>query len=387
MSLVKSIERGINSATYNPEAEKALREQKRLANEKRSEYRNALYKIRDAKTDFIQKKMASPWYVKAMDKLLKDGFDWLNSNPDAEVDEIVDQATSTKDKWAEITRANDILIKLNALTKVVEVNRDVLVKEKKINDETKGKINEFLDAAQTLATKSLDLTPEQIFSKYADLEDRANSLKEVIDINLKNPNNAVKQAEKTKEQLKKEEKAEKDSFSLKRLLTETTGIAVKVVGSLFIVMLILVSGMLTANDAIGREPMYRIFYFIYGGIGFPIMLIYYLYRWFFGTAPHIYRLLPIYTTQADTSLGRFLWFPFTYEEDDAAVQAKTKFMTSAAELVGKTYVPPAEQLKGNLSGLLEKVQKLSLNTTEAVAKVAKGTDAILAGLEKIQLPN
>ena len=186
--------------------------------------------------------------------------------------------------------------------------------------------------------------------------------------------------------MEEEDKADKETFNVKRLITETSKIAAQVVGSLFIVMLFLVSGMLTANDAIGRDPQYRILYFVYGGLGFPIMLIYYLYRWFFNSAPHIYRLLPLFTKEADTTLGRFLWFPFTYKEDQAAIDAKTKFMTEAAELVGKTYTPPAEKLGQNLEKFITKIQDLTLAPAKEASNMAvKGANTILKGLEKLEL--
>ena len=112
------------------------------------------------------------------------------------------------------------------------------------------------------------------------------------------------------------------------------------------------------------------------------MLLYYLYRWFSGTAPHIYRLLPLYSKPADTSLMRFLLFPFTYVEDKSAIDAKTKFMTAAANLVGKEYKPPAEALSNTLGTLVEGIQGLALNSAEEAKKGAKN---ILAGIESLNI--
>jgi hypothetical protein len=391
MSLVKSIERGINSATYNPEAEKALREERRQANEKKVEFRNNLGKIRDAKTDLIQKKQASPWYVKKIDSIVKDASEWLKNNPDATVDDINEYAVKTAFAVTDVTKANIVANALFTLPKVYKANGEALFKEKKINDKTKKEIDDFVTYLDSTNAKIDSFTADDLMNKvWPEVEDKVNSLKNVIDVNLKNPQANVKEAEKQEKKVQQIEKAEKDSFSAKRLVTETAKIAGQVVGSLFIVMLFLVSGMLTANDAIGRDPQYRILYFVYGGLGFPFMLIYYLYRWFFSSAPKIYRLLPLFTQEADTTLGRFLWFPFTYKEDQAAIDAKVKFMNEAAKLVGKEYVPPAEKLGQNLEKFVKGFQDLTLSpaasVSETTAKAVKGANSILQALEKLELP-
>jgi hypothetical protein len=115
MSLTKALERGINSATYNPEAEKALAEERKKASEAKEKYRGGLFKLRDTKTVMVQKKEATEYFIKNVDTLADNGFKWLTANPDADVQTITDQATSTSEKFQDISKANIILLGLSVL--------------------------------------------------------------------------------------------------------------------------------------------------------------------------------------------------------------------------------------------------------------------------------
>jgi acylphosphatase len=388
MTLLNSVEKGIDSSTYNPEAEKARAEEKKAAIEAKQKYRDTLFQIRDKKAKMVQDKKASDFYIKQADELVNQGFSWLTANPDAESSVLNDKMTTTLDTYQDIAKANVTLLGLLVLPQFYKTNAADLFLKKQISQQKKTEIDAFAESIEGWLKTSKDLSVEAIFSKQQEFTAKAKEVLEGTGISTPAFTNetaaqTVEQEVSQKEtQVKKEEEADKNTFKLGRLVSETGKIAMKVVGSLFIVMLILVSGMLTANDAIARDPQYRILYFIYGGIGFPFMLFYYLYRWYAGTAPYIYRLLPIFNTPSDTTLGRFLLFPFTYKEDDAAKEAKTKFMTQAANLVGKEYKPPAEALRNALGSIVDGIEGLALNSAEAAKK---GVKNILEGIEEISI--
>lgn len=397
MTLIQSIEKGIVSATYNPQAEAAIQAEKKKASEAKQKYRDALFAIRDKKAQMIQEKKASDFFIKQSDQLANDGFAWITANPDADSQQIADQATLTAEKLEDISKANLIVLGTSFAPQFYKSFAADAFLKKQIDEKKKNTIISFADSIQAWLKGSANLTAEAIFSKQQEFQAKAKDILEGTGASTPTVSSAEaaealkKEAEAKEAQVKQEEEADKNTFKLSRLLSETGRIALTVVGSLFIVMLFLVAGMLTANDAIGRDPQYRIFYFIYGGIGFPFMLFYYLYRWFSGTAPHIYRLLPLYSQPADTSLMRFLLFPFTYEEDQRAIDAKTNFMKEAANLVGKQYtatkvlsntIDAATAATKNLGSLVEGIKDLSLN---AGTGVKRGANSILKGMEKIQL--
>ena len=388
MSFTKSLERGITSATYNAEAEKALREERKQASEARQKFRDALFGIRDKKTELVSQKKATDYYIISVDKTVNDAFAWLTANPEADTVAITDRAQAVSESIQQIQKTNVIVLRLTVFSTFLKtISADLLLK-KQIKEEKKNEIDTFADKLAEWIKTTPTLTADQIQSKEQSVELEAKGILQGTGESVpavKTPEDAAKaqKAVAAKEvQVKKEEEADRATFSAGRLIKESLSIAVKVIGSLFIVMLFMVSGMLTANDAIARDPMYRIFYFMYGGLGFPFMLLYYLYKWFAGSAPHIYKLLPLYTKPADTSIGRFFLFPFTYVEDQAAKDATTKFMTDAAKLVGKEYKPPAEAAAEKLGKLIEGIQGLALN---AGSTAAKGTNAILKGLKELNV--
>jgi hypothetical protein len=370
-----AIVNGIDSATYNPEAEKARKEAKEKAEKEKELLRKLLFSLRDQVTN---KQNISSYVQKKINALVDSEFQNLQKNPDQTEDEYKRKKDTVQEQQKDIFSVNDLVLILDVAAKVSRLQADKYLLEKRITDAQKttlytlaSSIESFMNSIDTKETKDIRSFYESTRQGYKAIITDSDLALDVTKVNT------------LEKQVTAEKKADENTFRLSRLINETVRITMSTVGSLFLVMLFLISGMLTANDAIGRDVSYRILYFIYGGLGFPVMLIYYLYRWFFGTAPHIYRLLPIYTQESDTTIGRFFLFPFTYKEDKAAIEARTNFMTEAASLVGKEYKAPADQL----SNILEGVQKIALNVGEAVSKTGtKGANQILAGLEKLQLP-
>lgn len=389
MSITETLGTAVKSATYNPEAEKAIAEQKAQAEKAKETFRQ---KIQALLQEADQLKRTVPpkvtvYYTARLDTLTKEAGKWLGDNPSVSATEIDNYWDGVKQKETSLRTADKQILTIQYTPTYLKAVAVRAFDAKKIDLSKKNKLNDLADSVQAWNKKNLydlptntKLTPEVIGTVFQKFQNEQSiALEGTGEPPLVAPEN-IKQAETVVKQAEKEVKADKASFNLRRLFSETFSIAGQVIGSLLIIMLFLVSGMLCANDAIGRDYRYRILYFIYGGIGFPIMLIYYLYRWFVGTAPHIYRLLPIYTEEADTSLGRFFLFPFTYVEDEYAKKAPTDFLKQAAAMVGKTY-EGSSATTGALK-VVEALQGLQVSS-QAIAK--EGIDAISPALEALQL--
>jgi len=181
------------------------------------------------------------------------------------------------------------------------------------------------------------------------------------------------------------QKVKDQEFNVTRLATTTSNIAIQVISSLLYVTFCLVAGMLCANDAIGREIPYRVLYFIYGFIFAPVVLIYYLYKWFNDDSPKIYRLLPIYTTVSDSTLGRYFFYPFTYKEDKMAMDAYADFMKESAKLVGGSAEAKASAEAAanvNAGKLMNGVKSLHLGS---VATETAATNKIMNAMEGLRV--
>jgi hypothetical protein len=87
----------------------------------------------------------------------------------------------------------------------------------------------------------------------------------------------------------------------------------------------ILAGSLAANDAIGRAPGVRLVYFVYAAIPFftPIVLIYYIWRYWKGTYPIFYNMLPLTTHVSDYwIINTVLWPFFFYRDSNVDVQAE-----------------------------------------------------------------
>lgn len=331
MSLLTTLNNGIQSATYNPEAEKARKEAAAASNAAMSDYRRLLVNMRNNLTN--ERKYLAQYVYTAVTVRLDDGFLWIQSNPGTPAEDI-------KRKSESFLSDIQLIYGLNQQLKALEIAPDYLTalsEDKSTSDEQKTKLKSFKWTVQTfISQKPTPLSPstDELQRKIAALQDEFTSIMPGKDLYAQNLAESTSALKKEKEQ----EKINDDStFSITRLIGNTLNNAINFFNTFLMITLAVVSGMLSANDAIGREWPYRILYFIYGSLFFPIMLLYYLYMWFIGKAPRIYTLLPIRTVQSITSLARFLLFPITYKPDEFSKKAYKDFMTESATLVGKTY--------------------------------------------------
>ena len=139
---------------------------------------------------------------------------------------------------------------------------------------------------------------------------------------------------------------EKSVYNNQRFITNTTVLGLQIFGSLILVVLILFGGSLAANHAIMRDPIYKIFYFIFGcnPLLTPIIFAYTALLALKGRPIKYYGVLPISTEPAKTRLGKILWWPFYYEQDLAYAESVKKFVETLDTIgqVVKSTAQPAQ---------------------------------------------
>ena len=355
-----TIQDAIKSATYNPEAAKAIKEEKEEIKTEKDKFRQQLIGYKDQRTEMIKKKETTPWFSYWSDKFFDDGFKYIESN-DHSVDDIKEQEEPYKIKWNELIQANFIFKFASEYMKVVKPQLEEQVVKKQLTRKLADKflvVVKNVDKEIKLADENPNKYPFDYLKKRAEaygkqldgLRQEVNGGPEV-DVSKAPTSEDIADAEKG---LKDAKRAEMSEFSVSRMTETALSTALSTFFTMLFIVFFLIGGTLAANDAIGRPLMYRILYFIYGGIFFPITIIYYIYRWFMGTAPNIYRMIPVWTIPSTTTLGRFFLFPFTYTEDKAAKDAYVDYMKQAADLVGKKFTPPKEV---DMTSQLEMVSK------------------------------
>ena len=112
----------------------------------------------------------------------------------------------------------------------------------------------------------------------------------------------------------------------------------------FIFFLCILAGSLAANDAIGRSPAIRVVSFLYAvfPIFSPFVLGYYIYRYYKGTYPLYYNMLPLTTSPGTNWIIQVLKWPFYYVKD-----ANSEFQTEQFIRLGKALVFSGESTSVN----------------------------------------
>lgn len=122
-------------------------------------------------------------------------------------------------------------------------------------------------------------------------------------------------------------------FKSTDVLTTTISIATQVFLSFFLILLIIFCGSLAANQAIGRDPVYRVIYFIWGMVFFPVVAIQsLLQRLRVGPIP-MYGILPISTEDGTTRLGKLLWSPFYWIPDVKSDNLRDEYLKSLSKFL------------------------------------------------------
>jgi hypothetical protein len=330
-----SLTNALYSATYNPEAQKALAAQEANNVKAQNDLQETLTEV---KAERISAGEMTTNANKQLDSLIAAAEKAATTTSNQDKDFVAAQnilATGAKQTFNQ-QQQYSILDKFVTLfpqqIKVWDANK--LMTPQAITDLTEyvKKVQPFHKSADTKTTA------EEIQAKLAVIQGDVQKILQ----GTKVPPNALKlnlDKKTLDDQLKAVNATADQTFDSGKLLSDIMGNTTSFVLYFFYFTICLLAGMLAANDAIGREVKYRVLFFIYGFIFAPFILIYYLVRLGLGTAPKLYTMLPITQTKGETSLGSFFLFPFYYKEDVVARKKLVDFMTDCATLVGKTFDP------------------------------------------------
>jgi hypothetical protein len=186
---------------------------------------------------------------------------------------------------------------------------------------TKATELDYLTEAQTLHDKILEigLNPDTISDVKKETQNKSQS--------------DIEKALLEKEA--KLKKKENNQVNLEKGAGIVTSTAISIFFNFIRIVLLILAGSFAANLAIGRAPIYRILYFLYGIYPYfaPFVYIYVLYRRIrFGPIP-VYAILPISIEPAVTRFGKYLWYPFYWVPDHQSVNAYSEFYTSLNTMV------------------------------------------------------
>jgi hypothetical protein len=391
MSLASSLTSSVRSATYNPEAEKAMAVEREKANKVRKQIDDLLTELNKRYTDVSSKSYTPKWTVQALDKLIKETQTWLQTNPEASEQATKAKLDEIKKQEEDIRNLGLYLYVSQSFEKVMKFMVSDIEKKKLLTAADRKKYEEFytelknFNASNTnpkfVDTKIfLDKFNRELetFSKQKGIWDQQSALFQTA---FQNPDKFEQDFGAIEQQAEAAKAEEEKKFSFQRFTKRVTGTATAVISGLLYFVFCITIGMLAANQAIGREPVYRVLYFIYGAIFAPLLAIYYVYLWFNNKSPKIYTMLPLTQTPPETTIGKFFMFPFFYKEDKAARDLLVEFLTQSAEAVGKTFDSKTlGSIGSQVETVAENLKNLAAETKEGVEEATK---AAVAALPKI----
>lgn len=183
-----------------------------------------------------------------------------------------------------------------------------------VSDSTKNSIDSLLRQAEDFTKGASNLTPNQIAAKRDEL---ATKLKELTtDAKAEVKEKKVEEKKKKAEALK--EQKENQTFSLSRMakrMFENGKFYLLVFGLVF---LALWGGSISSNANFSRPWYFRLYYFIYGALLFPVSFVFALIRYSTGTSGPYYAILaPLIEGPLQNPLAAFFLAPFVYGNPNA----------------------------------------------------------------------
>jgi len=278
----------------------------------------------------------TPETSKECSSLLTAEKKWLDSNTDADTQDIVSRYDVLNDKIKTlITNDKPRLIFKNSLL-VYDTVFKASLQQGKITKEQYDKLNRVITAETAWYDKNVTVASELDFNNELqkmndDIKAGGIDAKVVKDVAA----DSKKSTTELKESLVKKAEAEKKAEAARPVTFESGSKVVlstawNVFWTCLLVVLAILSGSFAANLAIGRPPIYRFLFFLYGMLPqfAPFILLYTLYKRFTKGPIPMYAILPVSIEMATTTFGKYLWYPFYWVPDEESNKTYKEFQES-----------------------------------------------------------
>lgn len=343
MRIFRTIDRMIAKATYDPELEKQLAEERKQAREARTKYRDGVNNLRTILSAQVKENKITPEGATLVKSLIQEAEKWLTDNPDVSADEIADKSAEYFNKVIEIYEDDKGRIYHLYFTTLWTTWISVWKANNMINEETSKKAQKIIDEEKVWYKKHLKESTDTYVQR---INSMVESLKEVLppDMN-KNVQEKMKEKPETQEEIDKlkaqaeqakrdREAAERRKFNPARIVTKTvsgltTGLIIAVV-----LAFALLGASIASNEAIVRPVSIRVVSWIYGFIFFIPVILYAAVKYFYGKPPYFGAyLIPLYmydptTTEKKSFIEKLVWY-----KDDSVLRHAMRTFQEAAEAV------------------------------------------------------
>jgi hypothetical protein len=325
----------ISGKKENPEDIKQVRQA-------RTEFQNYLSQIQKNTSTDVNAKRLTPESGASILSEVKKGFDWLQKNPNANYSNVLAKYDAITAEIKRISGTDKPKRELKNTFIALKPFATKLLEEKRIDEAQEVKLKRLAEDEEKWYNKNsktateIDFSQEQlkindtIISIIPDSNIRSLLTTEINNIKDLSTGDLASLIAKAEADIKQKKDKE---VNVKEGVNVILSTALKVFLILILVAFCLMAGSLAANYAIGREPMYRIFYFIYGSIPLfsPLVYLYFMYKRLYEGPFSYYGFLPISTEPAITRLGKLVMYPFYWMPDHDSISAVDAFQKSVKD--------------------------------------------------------
>lgn len=345
MGIFRTFDRIIAKATYDPELEKQLAEERNQARQAKKKFREGISKLKVDLTAQVEKNTITPEGVTYVKALIKEAESWLSGNPDATADEINDKAIEFMDKLATIyedDKGRIYHVYFTTLWKTWITSWKAL---NAISEDKAKEMMKIVDEEQLWYKKHLKETPDTYVERINEMVEKLKPMmgpdfdKDIREKMAKKPESPqeVEKAKAEAEKLKKDKEAlEKKNFDVKRIAKKATaGVSSAVFWSVLI-SFALFGASIASNMALVRPTPIRVLCWFYGLIFFIPVILYAAIQYIMGNKPYFGAyLIPLYmydpiTTEKKSFLEKLVW----YKDNPVLQQARRTFEAASNASVG-----------------------------------------------------
>ena len=328
-----------------------------LGSEPSLEEQNKRREIRQSFLDFLASEQGRALKSQTDNKLtpestqtilsrVKKAQEWLRNNPNANLSEIQTERDAFTVDIKRVYDVNDIKKLLNNIPLVLEnVNIQLNTEEnnRRLTKEDLAKLKTIPSVSESLVSWNKTNQNETLITYQQKLEEInrqiifpsswINTIISSVIESAKNDTQDNLQKNIKKTALRKE-KYDRTKVTTGSVVSQTLATTTQVTISLGIVTLCLFCGSLAANQAIGRDNIYRVIYFIWGAFPLfaPLIAFYSIMKRFREGPIPMYSVLPLTTTPAETHLGKLLRYPFFWTPDAQSDAMRTAYLKSLASV-------------------------------------------------------
>jgi hypothetical protein len=335
----------IAKATYDPELEKQLSEERSLARDAKKKFRESITKVKTSLATMVESRKITPEGITYVKALIKETESWITSNPDATADEINDKSTDFMDKVVQLF--DDDKGRMYHVY-YISVWKALVTSWKATNmiSEDQGKqIETTINEEELWYKKHLNETPDIYAERINDMVDKfrgilgpdfQTKIKDQMEKGPQSQNEVDALKAEAKQAKQDKETLEKKNFSVKRIAGKAgAGFAWAIFWSVLI-SFALFGASLASNMAIIRPTSIRILCWFYGLFFFIPVIFYAVVQYIMGNKPYFGAyLIPLYmydptTTEKKSFLEKLVW----YQDNPILHQAQDTFKLASKAVIG-----------------------------------------------------